>query len=141
SLRLLSLSPINRRSAFFRYHADVAVSLALDLILQRAVSLGQLANDGEDLARVSGLAELGLNGNLLAENELVCWHVHLRLAQVRNPHPIDATLDHRLGMLAVPDLAAEDAGAALPQYRHAGAPNRGELGGTRGRHLSLVPPT
>jgi len=41
-------------------------------------------------------------------------------------------------MLTVPDFAAEDAGAAFPQHRHAGAPNRGELGGTRRRHVALV---
>jgi hypothetical protein len=58
----------------------VAVSLALDLILERAVSLGQLPDDGEDFAPVRVLAILGLKGNLLAENELVCWHAHLRLA-------------------------------------------------------------
>jgi hypothetical protein len=39
--------------------ADVAVSLALDLILQSAVALRQLANDGEDLA---GLAAWPYSG-------------------------------------------------------------------------------
>ena len=75
----------------------MAVPLTLDLILKRAVGLGQLTNDGEDLAAICDLAELGLKGNLLAENELVCWHVHLRLAQLRNPHPVDPPLDHDLG--------------------------------------------
>ena len=85
----------------FRYHTDVAVHLALDLVLKHAVGLGQLANDGEDLAAISDLAELGLKGNFLAENELMCWHIHLRLAQLRNPHLVDAPLDHHLGMLTI----------------------------------------
>jgi hypothetical protein len=54
---------------------DVAVCLALDLILKDAVGFGQLADDREDLAAISDLAELGLKGNLLAEKVLVCWHV------------------------------------------------------------------
>jgi hypothetical protein len=53
----------------------VAIYLALDLILKHAVGLGHLTNYGEDLAAVSDLAELGLKRNLLAENEVVCWHV------------------------------------------------------------------
>jgi hypothetical protein len=116
----------------------MAVSLALDLILKHAVGLRQLANDDEHLAPISDLAELWLKGNLLAENELVCWHIHLRLAQLRNPHPIDAPLDHHLGMLAVPDLAAEDASATPPDNRHARAPCRGYLGGAGRSHVALV---
>jgi hypothetical protein len=46
----------------------VAVRLTLDLVLKHAVGLGQLANDGEDLAAGSDLAELGPKGNLLTEN-------------------------------------------------------------------------
>ena len=53
----------------------MAVYLALDLILKSPVCLRQLASDGEDLAPVSDLAELGLKGNLLAENELVGCHI------------------------------------------------------------------
>jgi hypothetical protein len=51
------------------------------------------------------------------------------LSQLPNPHSIDPPVDNDLGMLAVADLAAEDAGAPTPQYRHAGAPDRGSLGG------------
>src|ERR1051326_7588048 len=41
-------------------------------------------------------------------------------------------------MIAVADLTAEDASATFPNDWHAGAPNRSELGGTRGRHVALV---
>jgi hypothetical protein len=45
----------------------VSVHLTLDLVLKRAVGLGQLANDDEDLAAISDLAELGLKHDLLTD--------------------------------------------------------------------------
>ena len=42
-----------------RYYTDVAVHVTLDLVLNHAVRLGQLANDGEDLAAVGELTPFG----------------------------------------------------------------------------------
>src|SRR5262249_46842758 len=61
----------------------------------------------------------------------LCWSS----PKFADPNPVSPPVHEDFRMLAI---AAEDAGAALPQYRHAGAPNRGELGSTRGRHVALV---
>jgi hypothetical protein len=49
------------------------------------------------------------------------------------PHPVDALCARDLGMFAITEIAAEDAGATFRQPRHAGAPDRGCLGGGRYR--------
>src|SRR5947207_4270289 len=74
------------KSASFLSRTIRSVHLTLDLVLKRAVGLGQLANDDEDLAAISDLAELGLKHDLLTDQELVDWHVHLR--RIKNEIPV-----------------------------------------------------
>ena len=58
------------------------------------------------------------------------------MTQVGVMRSVNPPIKNDYHMLAVFDLTSEDAGAALPQYRHAGAPHWGELGGTR-EHATL----
>ena len=69
----------------FPYHTDVAVYLTLDLVRKHAAGLWQLTYHDEDLAAVDELAVLGTKRDLLAENELVCWHVRYRARPVLLP--------------------------------------------------------
>jgi hypothetical protein len=52
-----------------------------------------------------------------------------RLGQLAETHSIHPPVDHDLGMLAICDIAAENTGAAFPQDRHAGLPDRADFGG------------
>src|SRR5437764_6190126 len=61
----------------FADHAQVAVYLALDLILKHAAGLGQLTHHDEDLAAVDELAPLGTERDPLTDDEVVRWHGHL----------------------------------------------------------------
>jgi len=54
-------------------------------------------------------------------------------AKLRGPHPIDPLGDHDLSMLAIANIAAEDAGAVLPEHRFTGSPNRAYRGRPRPR--------
>jgi len=63
-----------------------------------------------------------------------CWSS----PKLADPHPVDPPLDDDLYMLAIADLAAEDRCPALPQHRHAGAPNRGEIGAPENATLRLL---
>jgi hypothetical protein len=51
------------------------------------------------------------------------------LGQLAETHPINPPVNHDLSMLAIADIATENTGATFPQDRHAGLPDRADLGG------------
>ena len=51
------------------------------------------------------------------------------LSKFLDPHSVNSSVDHHLGMLAIADVATEDPRATLPANRLAGTPNRAYLGG------------
>jgi len=55
--------------------------------------------------------------------------VSLFLLQLVETHPVNSPFNHDLGVLAIANIAAENTGAPFPQDRHAGAPDRADLGG------------
>src|ERR1043165_3622744 len=64
----------------------------------------------------------------------LCWSS----PKFADTNPVNPTVNENFRVLAIADVATKYRCAALPHHRHAGAPNRGELGGTRGRHIALV---
>jgi hypothetical protein len=51
------------------------------------------------------------------------------LSKFLDPHSVNSSVDHHLGMLAIADVATEDPRATFPQYRHTGSPDRTDFGG------------
>jgi hypothetical protein len=80
----------------------VTVYLALDLVLKHAPGLGQLTHHNEDLAAVEELAHPGMKGNLLTDDEFVCWQASL-------PRPPGALA----GAARLPGAAPAGLGAGL----------------------------
>jgi hypothetical protein len=51
------------------------------------------------------------------------------LGQLAEADPVNPAINHDLRVLAIADIAAENAGAAFPQDRHIGLPDRADFSG------------